>query len=740
LVVGNKGSTTPSLYIGGVDQNGFVGFGTTTNTNSLARIVMDSTVNQSGTASAIGGMYQMFTFNPSAANSVQVGNRLVVQNSPTTHTATNTSVAQIIRTIDSSGYSNLVRGLEVVSSGGNNTFGVNTGIRTTGHTFGLQAITTGLAGGTSTPAAIYGESTGTTQGDILRLYSSTMTSASQMALFYQEGTTFTGTGLVMNFGAGGGAFTTGKFLDFQRNGSSQFQVSAFGTTTIGQASQTTNAAGLLIPFGSICVDNDGTCSGTTTGRIAAVEYLTGSTNDLAETFYSYEDLDRGDIVTAKGGAEVGKAASSSPVVGVVSTAPGITLGEELSTPFGAEKHPIALAGRVPVKVSDENGHINVGDTITLSSLDGIGMKDGEGAVVGIALEAYDATDYLSQGTVEVETKNETTGNKICTPDEVVDNSKLHGGVDSEGGGYRPTATSTYSETCIDEYVTIYPSNSSAQDVQVQSKTVKIGKIMVLVSPSKSNLSLKGSILEQLEVETDIITNIPKVKVLADINMNGKGIENIAFLKGVSNNWSIDDTGTLIAENVIAKNVVVQESLEIGSDTKATGITIYDSVDGSPYCFKIENGAMRSEPGKCSSTPTLGNAGNQTNNQQPTTNTTTSTSTTSTSGTGGSSTASSTGTVAGTSTAPTVDPNDPNAGNTSTSGSTASSTISTAPAPTQTTTPPTTTTTTMTTPPPTTTSTTPPPAPAPTTTSTPATDPSTGTTDPSVTTTDPNTSS
>ena len=52
---------------------------------------------------------------------------------------------------------------------------------------------------------------------------------------------------------------------------------------------------------------------------------------------------------------------------------------------------IALAGRVPVKVTDENGMLKAGDLITTSGKKGYGMKckkaiDCVGAVVGIAMQ------------------------------------------------------------------------------------------------------------------------------------------------------------------------------------------------------------------------------------------------------------------------------------------------------------------------------------------------------------------
>jgi len=201
-----------------------------TATSSRARLTLENTLSVSGSTSAIAGLHGLYTFNPSTADTVQVGNRIVITNSPGA-SVTNTAVGEIIRMIDDSNRSNLVRGLEVVASAGSNPYGVNTGIRATGHTFGIQGITTALAGGTSTPAAIYGESTGTTQGDILRLYTETMTTAPAMATLFQQTSTFSGTGLLMDLARGGGTFN-GNFVDFRNNEVSKFSVASTGQTYI----------------------------------------------------------------------------------------------------------------------------------------------------------------------------------------------------------------------------------------------------------------------------------------------------------------------------------------------------------------------------------------------------------------------------------------------------------------------------------------------------------------------------
>ena len=54
--------------------------------------------------------------------------------------------------------------------------------------------------------------------------------------------------------------------------------------------------------------------------------------------------------------------------------------------------PIALVGRVPVRVNLENGPIEVGDYVTTSSVPGVGMKSTQpGTVIGQALSGYDGT-------------------------------------------------------------------------------------------------------------------------------------------------------------------------------------------------------------------------------------------------------------------------------------------------------------------------------------------------------------
>lgn len=76
--------------------------------------------------------------------------------------------------------------------------------------------------------------------------------------------------------------------------------------------------------------------------------------------------------------------------GIVSTAPYRTIGTDV--PVTANRKPIALNGRVLVKVNNEGGAISAGDRVAVSSVAGYGKKATEaGFTVGVALEPFNGT-------------------------------------------------------------------------------------------------------------------------------------------------------------------------------------------------------------------------------------------------------------------------------------------------------------------------------------------------------------
>lgn len=119
--------------------------------------------------------------------------------------------------------------------------------------------------------------------------------------------------------------------------------------------------------------------------------------DLAEWFPATEELEAGDVLVASSSDPVNVSKSSSGyqkgLIGIVATQPGLILGEQGTSTYAAQ---VALAGRVPVKVSDENGAIEIGDYLTSSAtLSGYAMKATEtGPVIGMAMEALESGSGL----------------------------------------------------------------------------------------------------------------------------------------------------------------------------------------------------------------------------------------------------------------------------------------------------------------------------------------------------------
>lgn len=110
--------------------------------------------------------------------------------------------------------------------------------------------------------------------------------------------------------------------------------------------------------------------------------------DLAENYQSNQTLDFGEVVVGDPDNPENVVRSTAQyqktILGVVSTAPGFVAGAHTENSF-----PIALVGRVPVKISTENGPIRAGDYLTSASIPGYAMRATQaGRVIGTALEDF----------------------------------------------------------------------------------------------------------------------------------------------------------------------------------------------------------------------------------------------------------------------------------------------------------------------------------------------------------------
>ena len=126
-------------------------------------------------------------------------------------------------------------------------------------------------------------------------------------------------------------------------------------------------------------------------------YVTGGA-DVAEFISARGEPQPGDVVEIDpdhpGQFRLASTPNSTRVAGAISTNPGASLGA--IDPAGTENTgpQLALAGRVPVKVSAENGAIRPGDLLVASSTPGHAMRapanPAPGTVIGKALDNLDS--------------------------------------------------------------------------------------------------------------------------------------------------------------------------------------------------------------------------------------------------------------------------------------------------------------------------------------------------------------
>lgn len=113
--------------------------------------------------------------------------------------------------------------------------------------------------------------------------------------------------------------------------------------------------------------------------------------DLAENYYSDTGLEAGTVVAINKSRSAYVDPTSSgyqrDMLGVVATSPGIVLGDPLTNGY-----PVALVGRVPVRVTNEGGQIYAGDRLTSANRPGHAMRAVQsGRVLGTTLS--DAADW-----------------------------------------------------------------------------------------------------------------------------------------------------------------------------------------------------------------------------------------------------------------------------------------------------------------------------------------------------------
>lgn len=258
----------------------------------------------------------------------------------------------------------------------------------------------GNTGGTVSDAgggALHIANTGNT-GYGLSVYSNQSGSSTSLALskFYAANTGWDGYVMEIESGATAAGSANGSALHIIQNEVDDPALNSTGTQALiidinmtdpGNGNGDNDEVAMIIRSAT---DNNNKIMFDYDGDVHADGSFSSTASDIAERYPSTDALTEGDLVRmdpAGTGVLLTSSPNESTLFGAVSTRPGVLLGAEDSG------YKVALSGRVPVKVNDENGAIEAGDPVTSSSVAGQGMRSsGAGMIVGFALE-----DYLGTG-------------------------------------------------------------------------------------------------------------------------------------------------------------------------------------------------------------------------------------------------------------------------------------------------------------------------------------------------------
>ncbi len=512
--------------------------------------------------------------------------------------------------------------------------GDNVGIGTTAPASKLNIVTS--LDGSSYTANLTNTSTGTSASNFLQFGNN---ASSDLFLVGLRGSAYTGEGndaLIWN--------RAGSNIRFGTNNSLKMILTASGNLGIGT---TTGAGQKLEIYGGnlkINANNAGILGGATNTSTAGFIYMaaldddkmfrfwtdsataqyntaegggwSSASFDYAEKFpYVNEtSVSKGDLVSVvanDGVIETLDRASrqyDENLVGIVSTQPGFIGGIPWDDSEGENKKSpnlekaVALAGRVPVKVSTINGPLKTGDRVTSSNLPGIGMRSSQaGFSAGYVLQNFNPDPASCQYVASAEgilwpdfpkggSPLEYTKDCYRLPD-----GTLIGKVIAfvNPGWFDPDTSLTsvsqlsLSHTADSSYDVYDPSGQKINRVSAFSQSM-IGELTAGLVLSKEIFvedKLVSPIVESNQIITDqlasrnITTNSLEFKgdtgkILASVDATGKA----SFTEAVINRVSIPTQAlisNLVANSISATNVAA-DALSVGG--KSLSIYVREIVD------------------------------------------------------------------------------------------------------------------------------------------------------------------
>ncbi|MEK7594899.1 MAG: hypothetical protein AAB436_04660, partial [Patescibacteria group bacterium] len=434
---------------------------------------------------------------------------------------------------------------------------------------GLQVDTTG-------GVSVGGTFTGNTSTTTTSNSTTTSTITSKNLMYYVQSTDTTGdcntadkifniTGLTN--AEGSLAYIVSKATDGGCTSNSVDVTTQINGTTIGTVTAANTVNGTVTENYTVAYINAGwrivgLNSGTAQGANGS------DTADYAEWIHYAGNTapEAGDLLVVDGSGNA-VTTTNNPydrhIIGVVSTNPfqvgGIDDGHSVI---------MALTGRVPLKVSLENGPILPGDPLTSSSTAGVAMKaTGSGKIIGSALEAYDGTQSSSQIMTQLQIGFDDPtagsgilqGNQNVTGDLTVDgNTSVQGSL--AANGISVTGNSTMAALLVSGSLDVsgdltVTGSATIGTLTVQTATVN-GDLNVVGSTATGSLNVSGN------------------ATVGSLNINGAAMASSLIVNNLTSfGGDIRLTGAVNTRQATLKTFKANKAITAGS------VVILDDTDG-----------------------------------------------------------------------------------------------------------------------------------------------------------------
>ncbi|MEK7059291.1 MAG: hypothetical protein AAB971_00860, partial [Patescibacteria group bacterium] len=252
------------------------------------------------------------------------------------------------------------------------------------------------------------------------------------------------------------------------------------------------------------------------------------------------------------------------LVGVVSSSPYDVAGAD-------DGHSVilALTGRVPVKVSLENGPIQAGDSLTSSSTPGVAMKATKaGKIIGTAMNGYDGTQQDALVMVQLGTgfDDPNAGSGVLQGNHTVDGDLSVNGNTSLQGNLDISGDSTLASLTVSGTLTV------SGDLTV-SGSANIASLTVQTAAVNGTLTVTGDLAVSGSTTTDSLI-VTGSTVTGSLTVSGSTTTGTLTVTGLASFG-----GDIKLTSAVNTRQATIKTFKTSKDVTAGSVVILDEADG-----------------------------------------------------------------------------------------------------------------------------------------------------------------